>query len=59
VARVQIPPRNTDRAAPGKWAHPAKIDFEKCLLRKVRSGHIEPCYEKMVLRLMGVEKVRA
>ena len=56
LALPQIPPRNTNWAARGKWVHLAKIGFEKYFLRKVRSGQIEPYYEKLMLKLMGAER---
>ena len=59
VALPQIPPRNTNWAARGKWVHVAKIGFEKYFLRKVRNGQTEPAYEKLVLKLMGVDKLKA
>ncbi len=43
----------------GKWVHLAKIGFEKYFLRKVRNGQTEPAYEKLVLKLMGVDKLKA
>jgi sulfide:quinone oxidoreductase len=58
LALPQIPPRNTNWAARGKWVHLAKIGFEKYFLRKVRSGQTEPYYEKFVLKLMGAHKTR-
>ena len=59
IALPQIPPRNTNWAARGKWVHLAKIGFEKYFLRKIRNGQTEPYYEKAVLSLMGVDKLKA
>ncbi|MCW8844930.1 MAG: NAD(P)/FAD-dependent oxidoreductase [Gammaproteobacteria bacterium] len=59
LALPQIPPRNTNWAARGKWVHLAKIGFEKYFLRKVRNGQTEPYYEKFVLKLMGAHKTRS
>jgi sulfide:quinone oxidoreductase len=58
VALPQIPPRNTNWAARGKWVHLAKIGFEKYFLRKVRHGQTEPYYEKLVLRMIGADKLK-
>lgn len=58
VAVPQIPPRNTSWSAKGKWVHAAKVAFEKYFLRKVRHGKAETYYERLVLRLMGVDKIR-
>ena len=59
AAMPQIPPRNVNWAAQGKWVHLAKIAFEKYFLQKVRSGQTEPYYEKAALRLMGLDKLKA
>ena len=59
VAQPQIPPRNVNWAASGKWVHLAKIGFEKYFLRKVRKGESEPFYEKLAMQVMGIEKLRS
>ena len=59
VAMPQIPPRNVNWAAKGKWVHVAKAAFETYFLSKVRKGQSEPVYEKAVLNLMGVHKLKA
>jgi sulfide:quinone oxidoreductase len=58
VAQPQIPPRNVNWAASGKWVHFAKIGFEKYFLRKVRKGESEPFYEKLALHVKGIKKLR-
>ena len=58
VALPQIPPRNTNWSGEGKWVHLAKVGFEKYFLRKVRRGQTEPVYERLVMRLLGVDKLR-
>jgi len=58
VAVPQIPPRNVTWARKGKWVHWAKIAFEKYFMRKVRKGHAEPIYERYVLRVMGIKRLR-
>lgn len=58
VAQPQIPPRNLNWAASGKWVHLAKVAFEKYFLRKVRKGESEPFYEKLALHVMGIRKLR-
>lgn len=58
VAQPQIPPRNVNWSASGKWVHLAKIAFEKYFLRKVRRGESEPFYEKLALHIMGIRKLR-
>lgn len=58
VAQPQIPPRNVNWSASGKWVHLAKIGFEKYFLRKVRKGESEPFYEKLALHALGIHKLK-
>lgn len=58
VAEPQIPPRNLNWSAEGKWVHYAKIAFEKYFLRKVRRGEPEPFYEEVVLKTLGIRKLK-
>ena len=58
LAMPQIPPRNVTWSAQGKWVHTAKIAFEKYFMRKVRKGISEPYYEKAILKLMGVVRIK-
>ena len=58
IAQPQIPPRNVNWSAHGKWVHYAKIAFEKFFLMKLRSGISEPFYEKFVLDMLGIHKLK-
>lgn len=58
VAQPQIPPRNVNWSASGKWVHLAKVGFEKFFLHKIRKGEAEPFYEKLALHVMGIRKLR-
>ena len=58
VAIPQIPPRNVNWFGEGKWVHLAKVAFEKYFIRKMKKGTTEPVYEKVVLKAMGVEKLK-
>jgi len=58
VAKPQNPPRNVNWSAEGKWVHLAKIAFEKYFLRKVRKGTSEPYYEKYILSLFDIRKLK-
>lgn len=58
VALPQIPPRNVTWTRVGKWVHYAKVAFEKYYLRKMRNGTSEPIYEKYVLGLLGIERLK-
>ncbi|HBK07142.1 MAG TPA: pyridine nucleotide-disulfide oxidoreductase [Acetobacteraceae bacterium] len=57
VAQPQIPPRNVNWSAKGKWVHLAKVGFEKYFLRKMRSGESEPFYESFLLRQLNISKL--
>ena len=58
IAKPQNPPRNVNWAAEGMWVHLAKIAFEKYFLHKVRSGMSEPYYEKAIMRLLDMHKLK-
>ena len=59
VALPQIPPRNVTWTKIGKWVHVAKIGFEKYFLYKMRHGTSEPIYEKYILGLLGIERLKS
>jgi len=58
VAVPQIPPRNVNWSSRGKHIHLGKIAFEKYFLHKVRTGVNEPFYEKFLLKMLGIEKLK-
>lgn len=58
VAQPQIPPRNINWTAEGVWVHYAKVAFEKYFMRKMRKGTTEPFYEKYVLGMMNIKKIK-
>lgn len=58
VAIPQIPPRNVTWFKKGKWVHTAKIGFEKYFLRKMRKGNTDPVYEKLILKTLGLTKLK-
>jgi len=58
VALPQIPPRNVNWFKEGKWVHLAKIAFEKYFIRKMKSGNTEPLYEKYMLGVLGIKKLK-
>ncbi len=58
VALPQIPPRNVNWFSAGKWVHVGKVAFEKYFIRKMKTGKSEPVYEKLVLKAMGIEKLK-
>jgi sulfide:quinone oxidoreductase len=59
VALPQIPPRNVNWSSQGYWVHLAKVGFEKYFLRKVRKGSSEPGYERVVMKMLGVSRLKA
>lgn len=59
VAQPQIPPRNVTWFKKGKWVHTAKIAFEKYFIRKMQKGVSEPFYEKRILKLLGVNRLKS
>ena len=58
VAQPQIPPRNVNWSASGKWVHLAKVGFEKYFLAKIRRGESEPFYEKLALDVLDIRKIK-
>jgi sulfide:quinone oxidoreductase len=58
LAMPQIPPRNVTWSSQGKWVHLAKIGFEKYFIRKIRKGISEPYYERAMLKMMGVLRLK-
>ena len=57
VAEPQIPPRNTNWSAKGRWVHYAKIAFEKYFMRKIRTGESEPFYERWAMEALGINRL--
>lgn len=58
IALPQIPPRNTNWAARGKWVHYAKIAYEKYFMHKVRAAKTEPYFERAVLKMVGATRLK-
>jgi len=58
VAMPQNPPRNVNWASRGRWVHVAKVAFEKYFLHKVRAGTTEPYYERAVMKLLDIGKIK-
>ena len=59
LAQPQNPPRNMNWASEGKWVHWAKIAFEKYFLRKIRKGQSEPYFEKAIMKMTKVTRIKA
>jgi len=58
VAMPQIPPRNVNWMKSGKWVHLAKVGFEKYFMHKIRSGVSEPIFEKFMMKMLKIEKLK-
>ena len=58
VAMPQNPPRNVNWASSGRWVHVAKVAFEKYFLHKIRAGTTEPYYEKAVMKILAIGKIK-
>ncbi len=58
IALPQIPPRNLTWSKKGKWAHWAKVAFEKYFLWNMKRGATEPLFQKLALRIMGVNRLK-
>ena len=58
VALPQIPPRNVNWSSEGRWVHLAKVAFEKYFMSKMKRGSSEPVYEKVIMGLLGIRKLK-
>jgi sulfide:quinone oxidoreductase len=58
VAQPQLPPRNVNWSAKGRWVHLAKVAFEKYFMRKVRRGESEPFYERYLMNKLNIKKIK-
>ena len=58
AAMPQIPPRNVNWFSEGKWVHLAKVAFEKYFLMKMKNGTSEPFYEGLLLKTIGIKKLK-
>ncbi len=58
LAMPQIPPRNVTWFRKGRWVHWAKVGFEKYFLYKMKNGSSEPVYEKYILKMIGMNRLK-
>ncbi|MDK3019598.1 NAD(P)/FAD-dependent oxidoreductase [Pseudodonghicola flavimaris] len=58
LAMPQLPPRNLNWASEGRWVHWAKLVFEWYFMRKIRTGVSEPFYERFVMKLAKIHKLK-
>lgn len=57
IAEPQIPPRNLNWSAQGKWVHYAKVAFERYFIHKIRKGESEPIYERWIMEGLGIHRL--
>ncbi|AJI57558.1 pyridine nucleotide-disulfide oxidoreductase family protein [Francisella philomiragia] len=58
AAIPQFKPREHDWYYEGKLVHYAKVAFEKYYTYKVKHGVSEPFFEKIMMRMLGISKVK-
>ncbi len=58
LAMPQNPPRNFTWSAKGRWVHWGKLAFEWYFLRKIRKGVSEPFYEKAIMSMLKITKIK-
>lgn len=58
LAMPQIPPRNFTWASKGRWVHWGKLVFEWYFIRKIRKGVSEPFYEKAIMNMLKITKIK-
>lgn len=58
LAQPQNPPRNINWSYSGKLVHIGKIAFEKYFMRKVRKGQSEPFFEKSMMKMIKMTRLK-
>ena len=58
IAVPQIPPRNITWAKKGKWVHWSKVAFEKYFIWNMKRGTTEPLFQKLALKVMGLNRIK-
>ena len=58
LAMPQNPPRNLNWSAKGRWVHWGKLVFEWYFLRKIRKGVSEPFYERIIMNMLNITKIK-
>ena len=59
LAMPQNPPRNLNWSSKGRWVHWGKLLFEWYFIRKIRKGVSEPFYEKAIMNMLKITKIKA
>ena len=58
IAVPQIPPRNVTWAKKGKWVHWSKVAFEKYFIFNIKRGSTDPLFQKLALKVMGLNRLK-
>ena len=58
IAAPQIPPRNITWAKKGKWVHWSKVAFEKYFIFNMKRGSTDPLFQKLALKVMGLNRLK-
>jgi sulfide:quinone oxidoreductase len=58
IAVPQIPPRNVTWAKKGKWVHWSKVAFEKYFIFNIKRGSTDPLFQKLMLKVMGLNRLK-
>lgn len=58
LAMPQNPPRAYTWVNEGRWVRVSKVMFEKYFLRKMRRGRPEPGYERFLMRMLGIHRLK-
>ncbi len=58
IAAPQIPPRNITWAKKGKWVHLSKVAFEKYFIFNMKRGSHDPLFQKLALKVMGLNRLK-
>jgi len=58
IAVPQIPPRNLTWAKKGKWVHWSKVAFEKYFIYNMKRGSTDPLFQKLALKVMGLNRLK-
>ena len=58
IAVPQIPPRNITWAKKGKWVHWSKVAFEKYFIYNMKRGSTDPLFQKLALKVMGLNRLK-
>lgn len=50
--------RNITWAKKGKWVHWSKVAFEKYFIYNMKRGSTDPLFQKLALKVMGLNRLK-